>query len=58
MMRQMAERMGAGGGMPDLNAMMQDPNIQNLARQFGGGAGRGNGGGNQGDDGDNSGMYS
>ncbi|CAO1620154.1 unnamed protein product [Sympodiomycopsis kandeliae] len=49
MLRGMAERMGqGGGGMPDMSQiqqLMQDPNIAQMARQFMGGAG-GAGGGN------------
>ncbi len=56
MMRNMAERMGSGGGMPDMSQiqqMMQDPAMQQMARQFmggmgGGGAGAGRGAGGQG----------
>lgn len=48
MMRSVAERMGSGGGIPDMGSiqqMMQDPQMQALARQFMGGMGRGGGGG-------------
>ncbi|CAO1631227.1 unnamed protein product [Parajaminaea phylloscopi] len=51
MMRNMAERMGSGGGMPDMGSiqqMMQDPQMQALARQFMGGMGGGRGGGSGG----------
>jgi len=59
----MAERMQSGGGMPDMGAiqnMMQDPQMQNLARQFGGAGGAGGRTGNDDDEeeGNNGGMYS
>lgn len=60
MMRQMAERMQSGGGMPDMGAiqnMMQDPQMQNLARQFGGAGGR-TGNDDDEEEGNNGGMYS
>jgi small glutamine-rich tetratricopeptide repeat-containing protein alpha len=68
MIQQMMSRFGGGGagggGMPDINALMQDPQMRDLARSFmggaggagagaggaGRGAGRGAGGSNAGDD--------
>lgn len=48
MIQQMMSRFGGaggagGGGMPDINAMMQDPAMRDMARNFMGGAGRGGG---------------
>lgn len=42
-MRQMAENMQNGGGMPDMNALASDPNLRDLASQFMGGGGGGAG---------------
>lgn len=51
---QQAERFGQGGGMPDMNEMMNDPQIRQMAEQFGRSRGAGGSGGSN----NNPDMYS
>lgn len=63
MLRNMMNGAGGAGGMPDLNAMMNDPAMRRMAEQFGAGMGGGSTGGrrppgaNDGEDGPDN-MYS
>ncbi|GAA5917570.1 hypothetical protein JCM6882_001982 [Rhodosporidiobolus microsporus] len=59
LMQQMMGSMGGGGGgMPDMNALMNDPDMRRLAEQFGGAMGGGAGAGRGGRGGNNDNMYS
>ncbi|PKS06760.1 hypothetical protein jhhlp_006834 [Lomentospora prolificans] len=44
-LREMANQIGSGGGMPDISAMMNDPTIAEMARSMMGGGGPGSAGG-------------
>lgn len=44
-LRQMAENMQSGGGMPDFNQLASDPSLREMAQQFMGGQGGAGGAG-------------